>query len=1041
MRVAAQAMLANLVSGGPRLGCRVRWRRNVTKVVCLALVALVAGGCNWVSLIQVVYLNHKATALYAQGRYAEAEALLKHTLSVCERAGEPPNVYIAILNNLAEVYIVQGRYAEAEPLLKRALSTREKTQGSEHPDVALAVNNLGGLYYAQGRYDKAEPLLRRALAIREKALGPQRPEVAESLNNLALLKETEGQYAEAEPLFKRALAIWEKTLGPEHPNVAFGLSNLAELYRTQGRYAEAEPLYRRALAIRQKKLGPEHPDTAATLNNLAMLYWSEARYTEAEPLFKRALAIWEKRLGPENPTVATCLNNLAEVYRAQGRYAEAEPLYRRSLAIREKTLGPEHPDVAKALGNLAQFYQSQGRYSDAEPLYRRSAAILEKSLGPEHPDTATSLNNLANLYHIERRDAEAEPLYKRALAIHEKALGPMHPDLTQNLNNLADLYCAQGRYPEARAFYERARRIALKIRDANQTLEESVLQSMLRNETVALYSYISLLATIVRAPKLDPSLTPSAALVLAFEVTEQARGSAAQTALVRAGLRAAAADPGSAELARRVEDLSRRRATVAAQLDTEYGKSSTGRESKNVGLLQLSLKNADDELATASEQLYKTFPNYRELGAPEPISMGETQKLLRPDEVLVKYFVLNDRVLIWVVRPGNGSAYRDSPVKWTDLAAAVLRIRASLSRDKPFDVIDSYQLYELLLQPFKNNLSGTEHLIVVPDFLLPVPFAALVMSDQGNSYAGLSQAYKAHVAPSPRDLERDYPGIAWLANDSRAISVLPSATSLRALRGLPRPTSPTQLAQTEPFIGIGDPLLTGKGEERGGSMFANDDRAGIDPLRKLPRLPGAREELIAEARTLHADPVAALFMEERATKPQVMRLNQKRLGNARVVSFATHALIGGEVKTLIAPALVLTPPAKPKKEDDGLLSLDDILGLKLTRNEWVILSACNTAAPDGSGEGLSGLARAFFYAGAPSLLVSQWSVDDTATQQLMTNVLGTYASTLEISRAQALRLGMHKLMMEQAKGRRAYFAHPYAWAPFFVVGEGGPVAH
>src|SRR6266446_1491375 len=107
MRVAAQAMLADLVNGGPRLGCQARWRRNVTKVVCLALVALVAGGCNWVPLIEVLYLNHKATALYAQGRYTEAEGLLKHTLSVCERAGEPPNVYIAVLNNLAEVYIEQ----------------------------------------------------------------------------------------------------------------------------------------------------------------------------------------------------------------------------------------------------------------------------------------------------------------------------------------------------------------------------------------------------------------------------------------------------------------------------------------------------------------------------------------------------------------------------------------------------------------------------------------------------------------------------------------------------------------------------------------------------------------------------------------------------------------------------------------------------------------------------------------------------------------------------------------------------------------------
>jgi CHAT domain-containing protein len=100
-----------------------------------------------------------------------------------------------------------------------------------------------------------------------------------------------------------------------------------------------------------------------------------------------------------------------------------------------------------------------------------------------------------------------------------------------------------------------------------------------------------------------------------------------------------------------------------------------------------------------------------------------------------------------------------------------------------------------------------------------------------------------------------------------------------------------------------------------------------------------------------------------------MSLNDGKLPRARIIAFATHALIGGELIGLREPALVLTPPKHPSEEDNGLLTIDDILRLKLDRNEWVILSACNTVAADGSGEGLSGLARAFFYAGAPSLLV------------------------------------------------------------------------
>ena len=199
-------------------------------------------------------------------------------------------------------------------------------------------------------------------------------------------------------------------------------------------------------------------------------------------------------------------------------------------------------------------------------------------------------------------------------------------------------------------------------------------------------------------------------------------------------------------------------------------------------------------------------------------------------------------------------------------------------------------------------------------------------------------------------------------------------------------------------------------------------------LPKLPPVPGTRDELVAVARVLGAAPGRALCLD---------RLNgMGELGKARVVAFATHALIAGEVQGLLQPALVLTPPAAPSAEDDGLLGLEEIVGLKLTRTEWLILSPCNTAASDGSGEGLPGLARAFFFAGAPSLLVSHWSVKDRATQELMTEVFRRYAADRGASRAEAVRQRMLALM-GQGQGAPPYFAHPFAGAAFFLVGEGG----
>jgi CHAT domain-containing protein len=221
-------------------------------------------------------------------------------------------------------------------------------------------------------------------------------------------------------------------------------------------------------------------------------------------------------------------------------------------------------------------------------------------------------------------------------------------------------------------------------------------------------------------------------------------------------------------------------------------------------------------------------------------------------------------------------------------------------------------------------------------------------------------------------------------------------------------------------------------------MLATRGANAIDDIRRLPRLPGTRDELMADAKALGADTNASLLLGERATKPEVMELNRGRLDGTRVVAFATHALIGGEIKGLIEPALVLTPPSRPSESDDGLLELDDVMSLKLKQTEWVILSACNTAAPGGSGEGFSGLTRAFFYAGTPSLLVSQWSVDDAATGQLMTYLFTAYSKGTNVSRAAALHDAMLKLMTTgDTNSGHAYFAHPFAWAPFIAVGEGG----
>ena len=183
---------------------------------------------------------------------------------------------------------------------------------------------------------------------------------------------------------------------------------------------------------------------------------------------------------------------------------------------------------------------------------------------------------------------------------------------------------------------------------------------------------------------------------------------------------------------------------------------------------------------------------------------------------------------------------------------------------------------------------------------------------------------------------------------------------------------------------------------------------------------------------------SAIYLGHKATETVIKGLSADgTLAQARVVHFATHGLLGSEAEMLGAskaePALLLTPPNQPSEEDDGLLTASEAALLKLDA-DWVVLSACNTAAGDGKtngAEALSGLARAFFYAGARALLVSHWAVDSNATVSLITKAFDEIKGDSRIGRAEALRRSMLALI-----GTGGRNAHPATWAPFVVVGEG-----
>jgi CHAT domain-containing protein len=507
----------------------------------------------------------------------------------------------------------------------------------------------------------------------------------------------------------------------------------------------------------------------------------------------------------------------------------------------------------------------------------------------------------------------------------------------------------------------------------------------------------------------------------AFEVGQLAQATSAAAAVSRMAARFAAGDDDLARLVRARQDAIDGWRRLDQALIKAVSQPPDRRDAQAEARLRTDLAALDRRLTGLDAELAQAFPDYAELATPQPVALADIQKLLGPDEALMVYLVWDESTFLWVVRPDRAELHRIA-VGADDLADAVAGLRAGLDPTAisrlgeipPFDTTKAYELYSRIFAPAEALLEGVRHLMVVPDGALQsLPVGVL-------------------VTEAPQEPVTDIAGyrrVAWLAR-RYAVTVLPSVGSLRALRQF------AGAARAKyPFVGFGDPLV-GEGPAGGrgvdvADVFSRGAVADVDLLRQLARLEETADELYAIADTLGAD-TTSVILQEHATEARVRSMD---LSDFRILAFATHGLVAGSLKGVAEPGLVLTPPERGTEADDGLLTASEIATLKLNA-DWVILSACNTAAADGTpgAEGLSGLAKAFFYAGSRALLVSHWPVDSDAAVALTTGMFAAAADDPAIGRAEALRRSMVALMEDP---ENPHYAHPMFWAPFIVVGEGG----
>jgi CHAT domain-containing protein/tetratricopeptide (TPR) repeat protein len=959
--------------------------------------------------------NILTAALAMLDRRAEASLVAERALAAGTQAFGPDDVRLtgtlAALGGLARD---RENYKDAQRYFERALEIRQKSPNADTFELASAMDDLGDLYGLQGRFDDGERLLQQALKLIEQASGPGAetgPNYGKTLNDLGNLYKDAGRLHEAETAFGRALAAERARRGEDNPNFAATMGNLATVMENQSRFAEAENIYKQTLAMYEKLYGPNHPLTAIGLNNLANVYADQARTLEAAGLEQRVLAIYEKAFGPDSPDVARALTNLANSYRELGRKDEALPLYQRAVGIMERKFGENSGPAALALGATGRVLQDGGNFEQAAQNLDRALQIDERVLGPDHPQLVNDLRGIGFLDIKTGNYADARKRFERALTIAQAKLGSGHHDTIATMINLASVDSHDGKWPDALAMLRRAS-VAMNGQQATGS-DNAQFKRFTELDT-------NLMEAVWHVADGRPD---GAASNEAFEAAQRAHETQAGAALAQMAARFGAGNDAMASVVRRQQDLKAALDNLDKRIATELGAPDGKRNDALIANLHAESTRARQSFDETSARIARDFPAYAELSSPTPLSVAQTQALLKPDEALVSFTSMGDKSYVFAVTRED-NAWRQIELGDKAIADRVSKLRLGLfdpaqdAAPKPFDLDASFELYSALMGPVASVIAGKPKLLVVPTgALTSLPFHVLVTRKPDPA-----------VAPTDR-----YRQAAWLLND-KAITVLPSVTSLRALRSFAKASR-----ATKPFIGFGDPKLqrSGGADKRGTARnvqayqkYYKGTEVDIDLLRTgLPALPDTAGELREVAHDLGAsDDDVKLGPAATVTAVRTMPLEQYR-----VIDFATHGLVAGEVTGLSEPALVLSLPDNPTAEDDGLLTASRIAKLNLDA-DWAVLSACNTAAGDKPGaEGLSGLARAFFYAGARSLLVSHWPVESDAAVKLTSGAFAELAKNPRIGRAEALRRSMRAQI---ANPSSPHNADPSSWAPFVLVGEG-----
>jgi len=884
-----------------------------------------------------------------------------------------------------------------------AMLMRCTLKNGDWPHLALVADVGGKTYFLDG-VPSALPALETALA----TLSGEAPPSHDATSKMAEITS----------------AISSHAFGSGDLDSYYTLMRLGNAANDGSNYASAEQAFRSALAIQERILGPSDPGLATAIMDLALQISNQGRFVEADQLFERAHQLVNE--SPDPLERARYDFYIAEHETNRSNLAEAEASD--ALAEREY-LNLVPPSLVDAARGFTTARESD--YADAVMLGPEgenavtglaASWTLEALIAYRNADYS-KVQALNNSVDTLLRITGLRPPGLEPRAVRLAALGDAHEGDVQQavikLNDAASLFAHYG---------ENERPVAVTLLLAGR----SALQGGNRAEALDLFRKGAAIARTAHfglpdalvgdyLDAIDKSAGAggdrAAAAAEMFQAAQLIQGNVTGQVVAQAFARLAAGDVAARDLLREMQDDDLKLQQLYAQRDQETRLPAAQVDRQKIAKIDKAIADTQAARAAADEAAQAASPDYAQLISKEA-SVADVQHVLAAREALISFVVGGKVTFAILVEKNRVEEYRIG-LSADQLAKEVADLRATIVPSDQngeatlpvFDVAAAHALYEKLLGPVEKRLAGLDHLVVVPSGALSsLPLEVLVTDE------------------TPPVTDGNYKAVPFLIK-RLAINYMPAPQTLVVLRANTRPS-----AAPNPYIGFGDFKPATRAQIAASFPPATCTQDFLS-LVDLPPLPGTRKEIDAVGRLVFHVPPSDMVLGADFTKARLLGMD---LTKNRIIHLATHAILPSELRCRSEPLIALSADPSSPNANSAFLGLSEVLSMKLDA-DLVLLSACNTAGPGtaGAGDALSGLAKAFFFAGARGLMVTHWELEDTAGPVLTALTLspwtGAHDSAEDLRRA--------KLYMIVALGAKpgpsfAFFTHPFAWAPFVLIGDG-----